>query len=228
MVAKFESSQELTTGRTIGVAKEYGGLYYLQHTKIDNSTKFVNLTFSKFLKDNGVVHKLMCVNIPQQNGVVETKNHHLLEVARTILFQMSVPNVYWREAILAATYLINSSPPLQRENYIKVDPVIELESIIESLSFLAQDVQVQEVTKPILVPQQLFELEVSIPKNPIEDVIDDMPISLRKGKQSLSFLAQDVQVQEVTKPILVPQQVQLFELEIKDPLPDVVCFGEEI
>ncbi|RDX63300.1 hypothetical protein CR513_58286, partial [Mucuna pruriens] len=30
--------QELTTGRTIGVAKEQGGLYYLQHTKIGNNT----------------------------------------------------------------------------------------------------------------------------------------------------------------------------------------------
>ncbi|RDX68041.1 Copia protein, partial [Mucuna pruriens] len=61
-----------------------------------HSIEFVNLEFSKFLKDNSVVHELMCMNTPQQNGV-----------ARVILFQMFVPNVYWGEAILIATYLIN-------------------------------------------------------------------------------------------------------------------------
>ncbi|RDX97468.1 hypothetical protein CR513_19755, partial [Mucuna pruriens] len=103
---------ELTTGRTIGVAKEQGGLYYLQHTKIgsDNGTEFVNLEFSKFLKDNGVVHELTCVNTPQQNGVAERKNRHLLEVARALLFQMYVPNVYWGEVVLTAAYLINRLP----------------------------------------------------------------------------------------------------------------------
>ncbi|RDX74872.1 hypothetical protein CR513_45305, partial [Mucuna pruriens] len=142
---------ELTTGRTFGVAKEQGGLYYLQHRKIsnntnkeelsssqratsetwaasqiwlyhkrlghppfglesDNGTEFVNLEFSKFLKDNGVVHELTCVNTPQQNRVAERKNRHLLEVARVLLFQMSVPNVYWGEAVLTTAYLINMLP----------------------------------------------------------------------------------------------------------------------
>ncbi|RDY12087.1 hypothetical protein CR513_03164, partial [Mucuna pruriens] len=39
--------QELTTGRTIGVAKEQGGLYYLQYTKIDNNTNKEELPSSQ-------------------------------------------------------------------------------------------------------------------------------------------------------------------------------------
>ncbi|RDX67671.1 hypothetical protein CR513_53416, partial [Mucuna pruriens] len=54
----------------------------------NNGTEFVNLEFSKFLKDNGVVHELTCMNTPQQNGVAERKNHHLVEVAKALLFQM--------------------------------------------------------------------------------------------------------------------------------------------
>ncbi|RDX89315.1 hypothetical protein CR513_28967, partial [Mucuna pruriens] len=50
---------KLTTGRMTGVAKEQGGL------QSDNGTEFVNLEFSKFLKDNDVVHELTCVNTPQ-------------------------------------------------------------------------------------------------------------------------------------------------------------------
>ncbi|RDY10983.1 Copia protein, partial [Mucuna pruriens] len=65
---------------------------------------------------------------------------------------------------------------------------IQRKDVIESLPFPTQDVQVQvqEVTKPTLVLEQvqLSKLEVSIPENPIEDVIDDMPIALRKGKRS--------------------------------------------
>ncbi|RDX67440.1 hypothetical protein CR513_53685, partial [Mucuna pruriens] len=84
------------------------------------------IMFSKFLKDNGVVYELSCVNTLQQNEVAKRKNCHLLEVARAILlevaraillevarailFQMFVPNVHWGEVVLTATYLINRLP----------------------------------------------------------------------------------------------------------------------
>ncbi|RDY12088.1 hypothetical protein CR513_03165, partial [Mucuna pruriens] len=80
---------------------------YIKRLRSDNDTEFVNLEFSKFLKDNDAVLELTCVNTPQQNRVVERKNRHLLEVARALLFQMFVLDVYWGEAILTATYLIN-------------------------------------------------------------------------------------------------------------------------
>ncbi|RDY10209.1 hypothetical protein CR513_05316, partial [Mucuna pruriens] len=69
----------------------------IKRLRSHNDTEFVNLEFSNFLKDNGVVHKL-------------TKNRHLLEVARALLFQMSIPNKYWGEAVLTAIYLINKLP----------------------------------------------------------------------------------------------------------------------
>lgn len=70
----------------------------------------MNQNLSKFLKDNGVVHKLTCVDTPQQNEVAERKNRHHLEVARALLFQISVPKSYWGEAVIPATYLINRLP----------------------------------------------------------------------------------------------------------------------
>ncbi|RDX84124.1 hypothetical protein CR513_34877, partial [Mucuna pruriens] len=76
----------------------------IKRLQSDNDTKFVNLEFFKFPKDNGVVHELTCVNTPQQNGVAKTKNHHLLEVAKALLFQM------FGEIALTTTYLINRLP----------------------------------------------------------------------------------------------------------------------
>ena len=42
--------------------------------------------------------------------MAERRNRHLLEVARSLLFQMNVPKSYWSEAVLAATYIVNSMP----------------------------------------------------------------------------------------------------------------------
>ncbi|RDX81183.1 hypothetical protein CR513_38179, partial [Mucuna pruriens] len=160
---------------------------YKDRLRSDNGTEFVNLKFSKFLKDNGVVHELTCVNTPQQNEVAERKNCHLLEVARALLFQMPVPNIYWGEAVLTTTYLINRLPT-QGESYL------EVELVIESLPFPTptQDVhvQVQEVTKPTLVPEQvqMFESDVSIPDNSIEEQIQLSELKVQVMKEEMEAL----------------------------------------
>ena len=51
-----------------------------------------------------------CANTPQQNRIVERKNHHLLEVARSLMFTTHMPKCFWGEAILIATFLINRMP----------------------------------------------------------------------------------------------------------------------
>ena len=44
-----------------------------------------------FLKENGIHYQSTCVDTPQQNGIAERKNKHLLEVARAIMFSINVP-----------------------------------------------------------------------------------------------------------------------------------------
>lgn len=63
-----------------------------------------------YLTENGIVHQSSCVDTPQQNGVAERKNRHLLEVARSLMFTMGVPNYLWGDAVLTACYLINRLP----------------------------------------------------------------------------------------------------------------------
>ena len=59
---------------------------------------------------HGILHESSCVDTPAQNGVAERKNRHLLEVARALLFQMSVPKPFWADAISTACFLINRLP----------------------------------------------------------------------------------------------------------------------
>jgi Integrase core domain len=52
----------------------------------DNGTEYTNHDFQALLKRLGIIHQTSCVGTPQQNGVAERKNRHLLEVTRVLLF----------------------------------------------------------------------------------------------------------------------------------------------
>jgi transposase InsO family protein len=61
----------------------------------DNGTEFVNRNFLEFFKQRGILHQTTCVYTPEQNGVSERKNRHLLEVTRVLLFQNNVPKIFF-------------------------------------------------------------------------------------------------------------------------------------
>ena len=49
-----------------------------------------------FSCQNGIIHQSTCVDIPQQNGVAEQKNRHLLEVAQALMFARNVTMTFGR------------------------------------------------------------------------------------------------------------------------------------
>ncbi|KAA0066242.1 Beta-galactosidase [Cucumis melo var. makuwa] len=76
----------------------------------DNDREFQNHNLSEFLASKGIVHQDSCVYTPQQNGVTERKNRHLLEVARSLMLSTFLPSYPWGDAILTAAHLINRMP----------------------------------------------------------------------------------------------------------------------
>lgn len=63
----------------------------------------------RVVKKMGSRDTLLCHIPPQQNGVVERRNRTILEMTRSILKHMKVPNYMWGEGVRHATYLINRS-----------------------------------------------------------------------------------------------------------------------
>ena len=82
----------------------------IQVLKTDNAKDYFNTALAKYLLKHGIIHISSCVDTPQQNGVAERKNRHLLEVARSLMFSTNVPKQSWRKAVLTAAYLINRMP----------------------------------------------------------------------------------------------------------------------
>nr|GFA23437.1 putative ribonuclease H-like domain-containing protein [Tanacetum cinerariifolium] len=55
----------------------------------------------------GIKREYSNARTPQQNGVVERKNITLIEVARTMLADLFLPNTFWVEAVSTACYVLN-------------------------------------------------------------------------------------------------------------------------
>ena len=102
-----------------------------------------------FLKDlfssKGIIHHTSCVYTPQQNGRVERKHQHILNVARALMFQSQLPKQYWSYAIKHSIYLINRvpSPFIKKQTPYKLlhknKPDFSMLKVFGSLYFASTD-----------------------------------------------------------------------------------------
>ena len=78
--------------------------------RTDNALKYMKNDVSLFYSKNKIVHQTSCSHTSQQNGVVERKHRHILDVARTMMIHMHVPKYLWADVVLSACHLINRMP----------------------------------------------------------------------------------------------------------------------
>jgi histone deacetylase 1/2 len=66
--------------------------------------------FTSYLKDLGITHRLIRPHTHHQNGVVERKHMHVVDLGLTLLSQAGLPLSYWDHAFLTVVHLINRLP----------------------------------------------------------------------------------------------------------------------
>ncbi|GKF51085.1 retrovirus-related pol polyprotein from transposon TNT 1-94 [Tanacetum coccineum] len=77
--------------------------------RTDRGTKFLNKTLHAYFKEEGIEHQTSSPRTPEQNGVVERRNHTLVEAARTMLSTSKLPLSFWAKAVQTACYTDNRS-----------------------------------------------------------------------------------------------------------------------
>jgi len=66
----------------------------IKKIRSDNGTEFKNTLVEEFLDDKGIKHEFSTPCTPQQNGVVERKNHTLLDMAWTMLDEYETSDLF--------------------------------------------------------------------------------------------------------------------------------------
>ncbi|CAN1292083.1 Retrovirus-related Pol polyprotein from transposon TNT 1-94 [Linum perenne] len=79
----------------------------INEIRSDHGGEFENHEFETMCNDYDIRHNFSAPRTPQQNGVVERKNRTLVEIARTLLHDFGLPNIFWGEAVNNACYITN-------------------------------------------------------------------------------------------------------------------------
>ena len=114
------------------IQSQYSKKFRILHS--DNGGEFVNHQFHEYFKKRGLIHETMRPQTPQQNGIAERKNCHILETARALLHGAHVPHHHWTDVVTIAVYLINRMPskvlefktPLQTLSTFVLLPTIQM------------------------------------------------------------------------------------------------------
>jgi transposase InsO family protein len=85
------------------VRSDQGGEYYGRHTPYGQ----IPGPFGKFLEENDIVAQYSLHCKPQQNGMVERRNHTLIEMVRSMLSNSTLPLGLWIQALKTAAHIIN-------------------------------------------------------------------------------------------------------------------------
>lgn len=70
----------------------------------------------KILQSHGINHRITCPYSHPQNGSIERRHSHIIEIGLALMAHASIPQNIWTEAFQTAVFLINQMPTLILEN----------------------------------------------------------------------------------------------------------------
>nr|GEV20618.1 hypothetical protein [Tanacetum cinerariifolium] len=91
------------------IVDDYSRFTWIKCLRTDNGTEFVNQTLHEYYEHVGISHETYVSRSPQQNIVIERRNHTLIKDAHTMLIYAKASLFLWAEAVATACYSQNHS-----------------------------------------------------------------------------------------------------------------------
>jgi transposase InsO family protein len=115
--------------------------HQIQRLRIDNGSEYVNNNFTSYCTTQGIQMQHIVPYAPQQNGVVERKNHTLKKMANCMIESKGLSLKYWVEAINYANYIENRTPTKALKNitpgeaWTKIKPNVSHFHVFSSIAW---------------------------------------------------------------------------------------------
>jgi hypothetical protein len=75
--------------------------------RLDNGGEFTSKEFMDYCSNHGIKRKFSVARTPQQNGVVERKNRIVQEMARTMIMDSKLTDIFWTQAVHTTVHIQN-------------------------------------------------------------------------------------------------------------------------
>jgi transposase InsO family protein len=86
--------------------------------RYDNGGEFTSKEFMDYYSIHGIKRKFSVARTPQQNGVVERKNRTIHEMARTMLMDSKLTDIFWTQAIHTTIHIQNRVMLIMLEDWL--------------------------------------------------------------------------------------------------------------
>ncbi|KAF7770864.1 hypothetical protein Agabi119p4_6838 [Agaricus bisporus var. burnettii] len=93
----------------------------LKRVRLDMGREWHNALWDEYVKSHGIVLDFSTPYAHQQNGKAERSMRTLLDMARTLLSDSSLPQKYWADSVQTAVYLHNFIPPTRLPDQIPAE-----------------------------------------------------------------------------------------------------------
>jgi hypothetical protein len=84
--------------------------------RLDKGGEFISNEFEEFCELHGIKRHFFVARTPQKNGVVERKNQTIQEMARTMLNEGNLSDMFWREVVNTTVYILNRGKIIVNNN----------------------------------------------------------------------------------------------------------------
>ncbi|BES90435.1 Protein of unknown function (DUF525) [Nesidiocoris tenuis] len=79
----------------------------IERLRCDRGGEYTGHNFLRFCQDKGIQIEFSATKNPEQNGICEKYNQHLMNMVRCLLFDSKVSKQLWGQAVLTAVFTIN-------------------------------------------------------------------------------------------------------------------------